>query len=90
MSTDYPPPTRAIPMPPPGPPPTAQTVALPVPPRNVSRSTCPKCGGVETGMLHRPALPPCDLGCCGAQAEHFDRWCRNCRWQWRTHDVIGA
>lgn len=83
------PPTRALPMPPPG----ASAVSNPsgyVPKPYAVGVPCPKCGSTSTGQLYRSASAPCERGCCGAQAERFDRWCRTCRFAWVTHDVIGA
>jgi hypothetical protein len=69
------------------PPPGWSATPLSLTPRRADRAACPKCGGPDTSMMHKPATGPCDRGCCGPQAERFDRWCRTCRWQWTTHDV---
>lgn len=64
------------------------TLTATTPARDVSRVRCPKCGSGETGLSYSPPAPPCDRGCCSAEAESFRRWCKACGYRWRTHDVV--
>jgi len=57
--------------------------------------SCPKCGSRDTWMRYcdackRRVWGAPGVNCRHGDAEHFHRGCRQCSYEWRTDDVLGA
>lgn len=57
-----------------------------------SKATCPKCGHADTTCTWQEAEGPCFKGeaCCPGKRERFERYCRGCKYEWETYDVLAV
>ena len=53
-----------------------------------SKLPCPKCGSRDVSAQHRAASTGCGERCHEQHDEHFRRYCRGCRYEWVTFDVL--